>query len=189
MKTPTLMQGLLVALLLSFFGGVVHTALSLVWPAEAGLRLVIALVALAYLLYLLSSSRVRTGRLVATVLWGLVTAGLLYGAPSLLTYTLVHIGLIWLLRSLYHYRVLLPLLADLGLCALGLCTALWALSQSGSLFLALWSFFLVQALFVSLPDRWRRSLDRGADPQGGDARFQRAQNTADAALRRLSSSR
>ena len=60
---------------------------------------------------------------------------------------------------------------------------------SGSLFLSIWSFFLVQALFVAIPTRLRQKAgDRGPARDSEDP-FQRAHRAAEAALRKLSSVR
>ena len=74
----------------------------------------------------------------------------LAGVP-LVGYVLIHVGLLWLVRSLYFYSGVLPALLDLGLSALGLAFAVWAAGRSGSPLLALWCFFLVQALHVCIP--------------------------------------
>jgi len=63
----------------------------------------------------------------------------------LVAYVLVHVGLAWLVRSLYYYSGVLPALADLGVSVLGTVFAVWAANRSGSAWLAFWSFFLVQA--------------------------------------------
>ncbi len=66
-------------------------------------------------------------------------------------YVLVHLGLVWLVRSLYYYSGLLPALADLGVTALGAAFAVWAAQRSESAWLVLWCFFLVQAFHVLIP--------------------------------------
>ncbi len=65
----------------------------------------------------------------------------------------------WLVRSLYFYSGVLPALMDLGLSALSITAAVWAISQSGSVFLATWCFFLVQALFVAIPPAVKRNAN------------------------------
>ena len=77
----------------------------------------------------------------------------------------------------------------IGLNGLALSGAIWAAVQSGSLFLSIWSFFLVQALFVGIPSSIsRRPGSKAAGPDPED-RFQRAHRVAEAALRKLSSAR
>ena len=89
------------------------------------------------------------------------------------------------MRCLYFYRSLLAALMDIALQGLSLAAAIWALQQTDSLFLCLWSFFLVQALFVFIPPTGlttARSTLRGETEQ---STFQRAHRSAEAALRRL----
>ncbi|MGH8652343.1 MAG: hypothetical protein ACREYE_09290 [Gammaproteobacteria bacterium] len=63
-------------------------------------------------------------------------------------------------RSAQHRLHVLSALADLGLNALGLTAAIWAVKQSGSLFASIWCFFLVQALFVAIPARLSRKPEK-----------------------------
>jgi hypothetical protein len=87
-------------------------------------------------------------------------------------------------RSLYHYSGLPPALADFGLSLLGAAFAVWAAQRSGSAWLALWCFFLVQAFHALIPP----TLARGsAAPDAADDGFARAHRAAEAAVRRLSS--
>ena len=87
-----------------------------------------------------------------------------------------------MIRSLYFHGSIVAALADLGIGALALAFAIWAAKSSGSVFLSIWCFFLVQALFVALP------ADIGAKAQrddGSDQPFKRAERSATAAIRRL----
>ncbi len=100
----------------------------------------------------------RVGRLTTIACWLVVAGGAwLFGLP-LVGYVLLHIGLAWLVRSLYHYSGLLPALADFGLSVLGAAFAVWAAQRSGSAWLALWCFFLVQAFHALIP----ATLQRGS---------------------------
>ena len=108
-------------------------------------------------------------------------------APPLTLYLLIHVGAIWLVRSLYFYSGVVPALMDLGISALSVSAMAWAISRSGSVFLATWCFFLVQALFVAIPKRIGRRPGTGQDGHDSEARFQHAYRAAEAAVRRLSS--
>lgn len=185
MKRPTLLEGLVLALAVSIIGGVVYSALASYLPIGPVLRFLIAATSLAYVVYLLARSPARVGRITALAVWVVVAGVLWLAAPSITLYALVHVGMIWLLRSLYFYSSLLPALADLGLNGLSLAAALWAALQSGNIFLTLWCFFLVQALFVAIPPRvGRKAREKQADGQDG---FERAYRTAENAVRELSS--
>jgi hypothetical protein len=183
MTRPGFLEGALVALAASLAAGALFATLSLALPTAAALRWVVALVAFGYLSYLLGRSGAKVG-LVSTVLaWVLVSAlGLALHLP-LPIFVLLHAGMAWLVRSLYYHGGLAAALADLWLTLLGLAAAVWALTQSGSLFLAVWSLLLVQALFGLIPaDLGRRAPAEPPEPGDG---FERAHRGAEAALRRM----
>jgi len=182
MSRPSFLEGVGVALAIAAVAGVLFAVLTPSLSSAAVLYVLIAAVAFAYLLYLLRRSRERVGRVAVVVLW-LAVAGLLWLAePPLLLYAAAHLGLIWLVRSLYFYASVLAALADLGLTAFSLLAALWAAGQTGSLFLALWTLLLLQALFVAIPASLRKKA-AGDVVEVDD--FQRAHANAEAALRRL----
>jgi hypothetical protein len=185
MTRPGFLEGALVALAASLAAGALFTTLSLALPAVPALRWVVALVAFGYLIYLLGRSGAKVGRVSAVLAWALVSGLALALHLSLPAFVLLHAGLAWLVRSLYFHGGLVAALADLGLSLLGLAAAVWALTQSGSLFLAVWSLMLVQALFGFIPaDLGQRGA---AAPQDPDDTFERAHRGAEAALRRLHS--
>lgn len=184
-NTPSLGAGLVAALALSACGAAVLAALS-PWLGQAtALRAVIALLGFAYTVYVVARSGERVGRLTTIVLWLAIAGGAwLVGLP-LVGYVLLHVGLVWLVRSLYHYSGLLPALADFGLSLLGAAFAVWAAQRGGSAWLALWCFFLVQAFHVLIPPTLTRR-DGAAAAVATDDRFSRAHRAAEAAVRRLS---
>ena len=189
MKRPTFIEGLAVAMASSIVGSLLHGALSSVFSEGPALRLLIAGIGLGYVVYLLSLSPERVGRITAVASWGLVAGVILLIEPPLGLYVALHLGLIWLIRSLYFYSSALSALADLGLTGLSLVASLWALSQSGSLFLSLWCFSLVQALFIFIPARLHRQAGPRWSDWHSDDRFDRAHRAAEAAVRTLSSVR
>lgn len=185
MKRPTLSEGIALALAVSIVGGVMYSALATYLPVGPALRFLMAATSLAYVVYLLSRSPERVGRITALAVWMVVAGVLWLAAPSITLYALVHVGMIWLLRSLYFHSSLLSALADLGLNALSLAAVLWAALQSGNIFLTLWCFFLVQALFVAIPPRvGRKGKETLVDVQDS---FDRAYRAAEHAVRDLSS--
>lgn len=184
MKRPTFVEGALVALSAALAGTLAYSGIGLVFPGTVSLRLLIAGLGLGYLLYLLGRSRERIGRVTILAAW-LGVAGLLwvFSAPLSL-YLLIHLGMIWVARSLYFHQGPLAAVADLGLAGIGLLAALGTYLHTGSLFLSLWCLFLVQALFVFIPARMGGRRVKGGDE---DDRFRRAHQAAEAAVQRLSS--
>jgi hypothetical protein len=189
MKRPSFYQGVAFALAASLAGGALHAALPTLLPGAGSLRLIIAGVGLAYLLYLLGRSPERVGRISTVLAWGLGAIVLWLAAPPLGLYVLAHLLMLWLARSLYFHSGVLSSLADLGLSGLALCAALWALMSTGSLFFGLWSFFLVQALFVAIPESLGQRPVPAQHSPGPNDPFEHAHRAAEAALRRLSSLR
>jgi hypothetical protein len=185
-KTPTFFEGIAVAVAAALGGGALYGTLGLLLPGTGVLRLIIAGIGLAYLLYLLGRSPARVGRVTSLAGWTLAAAGLWLFHPPLGLYIVAHVGLTWLIRSLHFHKGPVAGLMDLALSALALAAAVWAAVQSGSLALSLWSFFLVQALFVAIPRRHGAETRSPIDVPPEDP-FERAHRTAEAAVRKLSS--
>ena len=74
---------------------------------------------------------------------------------------------------------------DLGLNALSISASVWAITRSGSVFLATWCFFLVQALFVAIPPNVKGRAESVPDTVAQRETFERARRQADQALRQL----
>jgi hypothetical protein len=185
-RMPSLGAGLVAALVLSAGGAALLSAMTPLLGFATTLRAVIAILGFAYVLYAVGRSGERVGRITTIAGWIVIaSAAWLLGLP-LAGYVLVHVGLVWLVRSLYYYAGLLPALADLGVTALGAAFGVWAAQRSESAWLALWCFFLVQAFHVLIPASLTRR-DKSALDSRDDA-FARAHRAAEAAVRRLSAS-
>ena len=188
MKQPTFLEGVGVAIAASLAGSVLYTALNTVFPGGPVLRLLIAGIGLAYVVYLLGRTPERVGRVTAAATWLLVAGALWFTHPPLLFYICAHLGAVWLIRSLYFYSSALSALADLGLNGLALAAGIWAITRTGSVFLGIWCFFLVQALFVVIPKSIRRKSGTTRAGHEHADRFQHAYRAAETAVRKLSSS-
>ena len=183
-KMPSLGLGLVAALILSVCGAALLAALSPWLGPGLALRAVIAMRGFAYVLHAIGRSGERIGRITTLVCWlAVAIAAWLAGLP-LAAYVLVHLGALWLVRSLYYCSGLLPALADLGLTLLGAAFAFWAAQRADSAWLAFWCFFLVQAFHVAIP----ASLTSRTALDAPDDAFARAHRAAEAAVRRLSTS-
>jgi hypothetical protein len=182
---PSFGAGLVAAFVLSACGAASLAALAPLLGSAGALRLVIALLGFGYTLYVIGRSGQRVGRITTVACWLVVASGAwLLGIP-LAGYLLLHVGLVWLVRSLYHCSSLLPALADLGLSLIGAAFAAWAVQRTGSAWLALWCFFLAQAFHVLIPASFTQGGSVARD--SADDAFTRAHRAAEAAVRRLSS--
>ncbi len=184
MKRPSFFPGVGVALVLALAAGAVFAGLSPLLGVGSTLRLLIPALGLAYVIWLLRGSAETIGRVTTIVFWFLASAIIWFLAPPIAVYVPAHAGMLWLVRSLYFHAGLLPAVLDLGLSALSVSAASWAITRSGSVFLATWCFFLVQAMFVVIPSRLRARSPADA-PATGDEAFECARRRADAALRQL----
>lgn len=182
MNRPSFFHGVAVAAVLAFFASAVVATLTPFVGFSSVLRLVIPVLAFIYLLYLLGRSKERTGRVTTLSLWSALVVAIWWIAPPLPLYLLIHVGAIWLVRSLYFYSGVIPALMDLGLSALSISAAVWAISRSGSVLLATWCFFLVQALFVVIPQALKQKREIKSV---GNEQFEHARHQAERALRQL----
>jgi hypothetical protein len=187
MKRPDFFEGVGVALAASVGGGVIFTVLVTLFAGGFVLRGLIAALGLLYLIYLLRRSAERVGRITTLTLWLVAALVIWLLGLSLPLYLLAHLGLVWLVRSLYYHAGLIAALADLGLALFGLAAAVWAWLVTGSLGVSLWCFFLVQALFVLIPARLKSKTARSTASAAEADPFQHAYRTAQAAVAKLSS--
>jgi hypothetical protein len=183
MSRPSFLEGALIALIGAVAGTLAFATSAWLVPANPAVRLMTAGLALAYLAYLLGRSRGRIGRPTVLVLWVLAALGLWVFAPPLPVYLSAHLGALSLVRSLYFQEGPLSALADLGLTFLSLIAGVGAFLHTGSLFLAIWTLLLVQALFVLVPAR----LGSGPEAPREEDRFARAERAAEEAVRKLTS--
>ena len=186
MKTPGILEGTGVAIIASLGAGVLGALLPILVSNATSARIVVASLALAYLLFLLKRSDERSGRFVVLVAWLVISVGVWMLDASLLWFVLSQALTIWIIRALYFHSSVLPALFDLGLVGFGLIASAWAILQTSSLVMAVWCFFLTQSLFGMIP-KFRGSNDDSiginADHQD---RFQSAHRVALEAVRKLS---
>ena len=185
MKRPTFIHGVIVAAALGFFASAIVATLTPFVGLASVIRLVISAAALGYLVYLFSRCDERLGRVLTLTLWSAMALVAWWIAPPLPIYFLLHVGSIWLVRSLYFYHGILPALMDLGISALSLSATVWAVTRSGSVFLATWCFFLVQALFVAIPPKVKERSESQHVVKADNESFEHARRRADRALRQL----
>lgn len=194
MKRPAFSEGILVAIAISLAVTVLFTVLSSLFPTRWLLQALIAGVSFSYVCYLLIRSQEKVGRLTVIVLWGVISVATWLFAPSTIIALFVHVGMIWLVRALYYYTSLLVALVDLGLSLFAMAAAIWTLSYTSSLFLCVWCFFLIQALFVVLPIDLTSSVtkpkhDATMQSSSNDDVFEQAYVSARSALRQITTNR
>jgi hypothetical protein len=189
---PSFLSGVAIAAVLAVAAGATYAALTVALTQALAVKIVVTLLVGSYTLYLLSQSNERTGRIATVAVWCIAAIVIAAFVPTLALFLIAHTCLICLVRTLYFHESTITALFDLGLSALALASAIWALRSSHSLSVATWCFFLVQALFVVLPcsvpmraTNSERVLPKAAHHDDGNQAFQRAQRSADAALRRL----
>lgn len=187
MKRATFLEGVVLALIAASLGSVASTVLPSVVGTELAFRGLIAGLGVAYVVYLLRRSDERTGRLVTLTAWFLLAgiSGLV--VDDLLFFLLIHLGLVWFVRALYHQPGPMAALLDLALSLTALLVGIWAYQHTGSVFLSIWTYFLVQALFVAIPSADGRRRGKDADTPAPRDPFQLAYQNAEKALRKLSS--
>ncbi len=186
MKSSSLFEGIIVALITSFVGSVIYFAFSSLFSDSVLIRLLTSGLSFGYILYLLSRSKDRVGRITVIAVWSFSVICLWFIWPPITLFILMHLIAIWLVRSLYFYSSLFSSLTDLALNGFSVAVAFWAASHTGSLFLTIWCFFLTQALFVLIPTGIKKSEAHTAAPLKNRSEFQTAYRAAEAAVRKLS---
>ena len=186
MKKPSILDGVTLAMVISL--GAAAASLLLGGFIVYGLLFELLLygASLVYLLYLLKRSQARIGRVLAISAWALISFSCWFFDIALLQQVLIQAGMIWLLRSLYFHGSLSSAALDFGLVSAGLAASAWAMVNTGSLAAALWSFFLVQALFCWLPQLTPRQFAGSDSPTPHHSHFQTAHRVAEDAVRKLS---
>jgi len=183
MTRPSFLEGALVALATATAGSALYTGLRLLLPAAYALAIALAALGLGYLLYLLARTREPAGKVILVLIWLAATGTSLALVPDALTQAAVQLGLVWITRVWCFHRTPAAALLDLGLILAGGLAALWAIAHAGSLFLALWTLMLIQAVFGAIPARPGHAAPVGAatapDP------FDLARRAAESALSRI----
>lgn len=189
MKRPGFPEGFLLAILLCIAGFIIFECVNLIMNSRIALQFTLTVTSLGYLVYLLKRSGVRTGRLTVIVLWTVITTALWLMQIPLSVFLIGQVVIIWLVRSLYYYASVLSSLVDLMLTGTGLLVAFWAIINTNNLFFSLCSFYLIQSLFVTIPEDWKKPGESKYSMAISDDKFERAYHCAEAAIRKFSSSR
>ena len=182
---PTFFEGVAVALVASLVIAATTFVFANIFFSMGMMQIFIALVSAVYIAYLMIRSHEKLGRLTVFTLWFAITLLSMVVSPSLAIFVLVQLGMIWIIRSLYYYNSVLAALADLGLMGLSIIVSLWAWWNTQSLLMAMWCFFLVQALFVLIPKQLSKPASKDSHLQKASDRFEHAYLAAEQAARQL----
>lgn len=183
MKRPSLWREIGIAVVLSLVGAVGFHALAVFVGTSTALRLLLLGLGAAYALALLAAMPTRVGKTVVAIVGAGLGAGLIAIDPPLPVWVLAQTAGFWLLRCCYLHGGPGAALKDAALSTFSVAAAWYGAIHSRSLFLALWAYFLVQALWTLIP---AAAAARATTPDdGGASRFDQAERTAEAALRRL----
>jgi hypothetical protein len=184
MKRQMFIHGVLLAAVLAFAVSAIIATVTPFTGFFGVARLVIPAAAIAYILFLFRQSDERIGRMTTLSLWSLFAIVTWWFSPSLAFYLLLHVSAVWLVRSLYFYSGVFPSILDLGLSLFSITAFGWAIERTGSIFVGVWCFFLVQALFVVIPSSVATRKDKPDSSQCNDS-FDRARRQANQALQQL----
>ncbi len=149
------------------------------------LRLVLLACSVGTSLWALRATEVKVGRLVSVVGLAALSLALLLWNPGLWAWLISLVAFAWLLRSLYRHDSLVAAATDAGLSMIALAAGVASVQHSHSLWLGLWSYFLIQALHHAIPKGWgaRSATDSAAGPQ--EHPFDQAYHASEAAFSRL----
>ncbi len=185
MKSRSFSGGIAIALLFAFISSVLLLVLSPGLSGAAVIRILVPILAFAYLTYLNRLRDNKTGQVTSLLLWCIFSLTLWLLSPALAIYVFLHTIALWLIRSSYFHRRLITVALDLGLSLFALAVAYWALVYAGSIFLSVWCFFLVQAGFVSISARRNSIAESHKSEITGTNGFDSARRKAEHALQLL----
>ena len=187
MRRPTLLESILVALVLSLGVSPLVVFVQLAVGGLLAWKLGVVVLAYSYMCYLLARSGRRSGRVTLGLLALTVLLVSLVFNLRFPTILLLCVTLMWAVRSFAYSRSLVSALLQGGVYVLGCGAALIVYGHSGSLALAIWSFFLVQAAFVLIPAQFirRSATPSGTTLGGAPDGFGLAYHAAEQALERL----
>lgn len=185
MKIDSFPSNVFVGFVLAALSAATFYILSVFFPGFIALRLVISMVTLLYIGYLILAINARAGKIALPLAVIGAMAIAFVGDISLSLYLALHLFVIWLVRVIYLHRPLIACL-DFFASSASAVLAYLALGHTHSLFIAIWSFFLLQSVMLSIlfyinSNFYQR---RNSGPLTNE-NFSRALRTAEGAFKRL----
>lgn len=185
MKSPGIFDGVRIAIVISLGAAVTMLILGGFIAHNTLSSLVLSAATLIYLVYLLKHSSANAGHVVVIAGWFVISLACWFFDVMLIELVLIQAGIIWMVRSLYFHGSMFTAVLDLGLVLFGLAASTWAMVNTGSMAGALWSFFLVQALFCWIPDLSNKQSREIYINRHDQSSFQSAHRIALDAVRKL----
>ena len=183
-SSPGFLEGVGIALLLSIVASISFAIFGWVLPFSVLLYGLTIALGLAYLLYLLTRSRLKTGRITVVAMYIVISASIVVTGMSITWLLFAVLAMVWLVRALYFYNSPLSALLDMGLSLFSIACAIATWLHTDSLFLSLWCLMLVQACFVWIPADWRQGKSVHRSIRSSD-RFDIALRAAKSATQKL----
>ncbi len=184
MKIDSFGSNVIAGFVLAILAATGFHLLSIFFPTFVALRLVISFVTLFYIAYLMLAINIKVGKFILPMFAiGCIALAQSIGV-SLSGFIALHLFFIWFARAVYLYRPLGACLDGFG-CLVSASLTYLVLVQTHSLFIAVWTFFLLQAVILSILPFPEKYLKRRKSCDSGDDKFLRAQRMAQAAFKRL----
>ena len=184
MTRPGFFEGVAVAALASTTAGLLHAVLPLFLHSMTASKLIVLVLGGGYIVYLLRRTTERAGRLVTALIWLCLATVLWLSGLSSAAYLAGHLVSLWLVRALYFQTGPLSAAVDGLLMVVGVLLGAGAYLWSNSVFAAVWTFFLIQALFTLVA--YRPDRNSSSSTATDATRFETAYRSAEAALNQLS---
>ena len=176
---PSFVEGVFVALTLSALGSIAYFIGSVILGAIVGVTPIVAMVAGAYALYLVKRSTVRSGKLIAASVVVVLTGAFVLVPVSLFLLIGTIIFGLWMLRACMFRSGVLDTVGDFLLIGTSVAASALTMLHTQSLFISLWTFFIIQALHIYLPV----SIESEEKGTGHERKFDHAFKKAERALR------
>ncbi|VAW64242.1 hypothetical protein MNBD_GAMMA11-2423 [hydrothermal vent metagenome] len=176
MKDMTFNKGVVIALAASLFSSVSLSIFMDSAYSRIFMEIVFSIISFLYIVYLMQCSRIKTGRPTVGLIWLIITLALLHLESNIILFTVFQVSAIWLVRSLFYYSGLIPSMIDFCLTVLSFFTAVWAAIYTDSIFIFVWCFFLCQAVFVFIPEKFKNKKNMHKYTDSFDLSLHRAES-------------
>lgn len=185
-NNPTIATCLFLAAIITAIAYAVNK-LATFWLGESlAFGLVIMTVVSVYCFFLMRYYPRRSGRLVIGLILIVLPCVAVVFPMEPIVAMIIGLGVIWVFRSLIVYKGVALSLLDVVLCALSATVAVICAASSVGLILGIWVFFLLQSLFIYIPQCFQLNWSMAATQRvGQEERFTKAYGSAQTAIERL----